>query len=153
MLSWPSTLGLSPIVACESPWTTDEGRDRFLELVIADLQTKLEDDYPTPIVEHSSELDRILDNAIAIDRVASLENPGDDIMQAVRVATMTLLGRIRMHDRLAAMRATSCIANEPRGVREVDDCRETLYGKTVRNAPGAYHKYLASQNALRMLYS
>ena len=153
MLSWPSTLGFGPSVESTAEWTSEEGRRRFLEMVRTELRARLEPDSVMPDLYRSKELDRILDNAITLDRTATLDEPGDEILQAVRSAATMYLGRIRMYDRNAAIRSMSLDKlNDPRA-RSGAERRASLEGKTVVNTPGTYDKFLASQRELRTRYA
>lgn len=153
-MSRSSTMGLSPIVDCQkSAWATRAGLDRFLRLVDAELRHRMADDEPLPNLETvEDDLNKILTGAINTDGASTLDQPSDEILQAVRYAAVTLLGRMRMHDRLAAMRANGPIgAVQPRGGSDSE--RGPLYGKATLNAPGMYDKFLRSQRGLRTRYS
>lgn len=105
-MSYPSSIGLPPIVEFVSAWDTMAGKVRFVELVQERLNQCLVDEPPSPTVEFS-DVRKMLSSATAMPDSCErgIDSPSNSIIDAVNFACVTICGSVRMKRKLEALRA------------------------------------------------
>ena len=144
-MSYPTTLGFAPLVECTNVWTSKRGKKTFLDLVHEGVSKEIGEDVP---LRYTKDLDDILLDT-RIPPSSTLDDPPEEVLQAVRYAVVMLVGRIRMNWRLDDMRQQCSSALPPRGCKEVEFRNEQLFGKAIQNSGNYYNRYLADQRRLR----
>ena len=140
-------MGFAPVVAVRTnAWQTTAGKARFVNLVQERMALELEQ---PPTVRWTNELEGILNRAIRLDDASTLNEPSEEVIQAISYASVLYVTRVKMHRRLSRMRMGTCAsALQPRGT---DDAArfDALPGKAVRNSGTHYASFLDAQRKLR----
>ena len=145
--SYPSTLGFVPNTKCTFQWLTSEGKRRIILLAQSRMRS-LAPSFDVTLPDVSLTWNEEYEYALMKTNIppnATLDKVPSEVFELAEHIALTLLTRIRMQERLDAMRERTAVAVAPRGMLECEKAEL----EHVLEPNSAYAGFQEAQRRLR----